>query len=101
MKVPLCRVEDIPAEGAKVLDFFSRPLLALMVDGAPKAVLNICMHLGGPMSRQGDRLICDWHGAEFACHDGRRLAGPARQGTRLIFLPTRIEDGTLLYEYGE
>lgn len=33
MKVALCRVEDVPAEGAKVLDFFGRPLLVLTVNG--------------------------------------------------------------------
>ncbi|HSE96474.1 MAG TPA: Rieske 2Fe-2S domain-containing protein [Methylomirabilota bacterium] len=101
MKVPLCPLEDIPVDGAKVLDFFGRPLLILTVAGTPKAVLNVCMHLGGPMTRDGDRLICDWHGAEFACQDGRRLAGPARPGSRLIILPTRVENGTLVYVYGE
>lgn len=56
MKVPLCRLEDIPEEGTMTVDFFGREVLILKVEGKPKAVLNICMHLGGPMKREGDRL---------------------------------------------
>lgn len=94
-------MEEIPLDGAKTVDFFGREVLVFQVDGRPKAVLNVCLHLGGPMTRQGDRLVCGWHGAEFACADGRCLQGPARPDSRLITLPTRVEDGVLTYVYGE
>lgn len=101
MKVPLCRVDEIPEEGVKPLDFFGRDVLIFMAEGKPKAVLNICMHLGGPMKREGDRLVCQWHGAEFDCRRGKCLKGPAHADARLITLPTRVEDGVLEYVYGE
>ena len=101
MKVPLCRVDEIPDEGAKMVDFFGREALALKVNGRPKAIMNVCMHLGGPLSRDGDTLVCGWHGAEFTCADGRHLAGPGRPDARLLTLPTRVEDGMLTYVYGE
>ncbi|HSC08298.1 MAG TPA: Rieske (2Fe-2S) protein [Steroidobacteraceae bacterium] len=101
MRVPLCRVAEIPTDAVKPVDFLGREVLVYQDNGRPKAVLNICMHLGGPLSRQGDRLVCAWHGAEFASHDGRCLKGPARQDARLITLPTRVEDGVLTYIYGE
>ena len=101
MKVALCSVNDIPAEGTKLVDFFGRPVLVYWMDGTPKAVANVCMHLGGPLQQEGEKFVCAWHGAEFSCVDGRRLKGPARAETRLMFLPTRIEDGQLLYVYGE
>jgi nitrite reductase/ring-hydroxylating ferredoxin subunit len=101
MKVSLCRVEEIPEEGAKSVDFFGREVLALKVHGRPKAIMNVCMHLGGPLSRDGDKLVCGWHGAEFTCADGRHLAGPGRPDARLLTLPTRVEDGILTYVYGE
>ena len=101
MKAPLCRVEEIPEDGAKTVDFFGREALVLKVDGRPKAFANVCQHLGGPLHREGERLVCAWHGAEFACDDGRRLQGPARQDARLMTIPTRIEDGVLTYVYGE
>jgi len=101
MKAPLCRVDEIPADGAKAVDFFGREVLVLQVDGAPRAIANVCMHLGGPLQREGDKFVCAWHGAEFSCSDGRRLKGPARAEARLMTLPTRVEDGVLLYVYGE
>jgi len=101
MKVPLCSVDDIPAEGTTTVDFFGREVLVMQVDGAPKAVLNVCLHLGGPLCREEDKLVCVWHTAEFDLRDGRRLKGPARADTRLVILPTRVEDGVLTYVYGE
>lgn len=101
MRVPLCEEELIPEEGSVVVDFFGREVLAIKVAGEPKAILNICMHLGGPMKREGDRLICEWHGAEFDCSQGKCLKGPARPDSRLIVLPTRVEGGMLTYVYGE
>lgn len=101
MKVPLCNVDEIPAEGAKALDFFGREVLIFEDAGAPKAILNYCMHLGGPLRRQGCTLVCDWHAAEFECAHGTRVKGPARPDSRLIILPTIVEDGVLTYVYGE
>jgi nitrite reductase/ring-hydroxylating ferredoxin subunit len=101
MKVTLCQVDEIPAEGTKIVDFFGRQVHVYRVDGTPKAVANICLHLGGPLQQEGEKFVCAWHGAEFSCEDGRRLKGPARAEARLMFLPTRIEDGQLLYVYGE
>ena len=54
MKVPLCRIDEIPDEGTKTVGFFGREVLVLKVDGAPKAIANVCMHLGGPLQREGD-----------------------------------------------
>jgi nitrite reductase/ring-hydroxylating ferredoxin subunit len=101
MKVPLCKLEEIPEEGTKTVDFFGREVLVFKTEGQPKAILNVCMHLGGPMKREDSRLICQWHGAEFDCDRGQRLKGPARPDSRLIILPTRVEDEVLTYVYGE
>lgn len=101
MRVPLCHVHEIPEEGAKTVEFFGREVLVLKVDGRPKAVLNVCMHLGGPMKRDGARLVCEWHGAAFDVAQGRWVAGPARPDSRIITLPTRTENGELVYVYDE
>jgi nitrite reductase/ring-hydroxylating ferredoxin subunit len=101
MKVPLCRIDEIPDDGAKTVDFFGREVFALKVDGRAKAVVNVCLHLGGPLHREGEKFVCAWHGAEWACATGRHLAGPGRPDARLLTLPTRIEDGVLTYTYGE
>lgn len=101
MKVPICTLEEIPEQGTRLVNFFGREVLVFKTNDEPKAILNICMHLGGPMRRDGDRLICDWHGAEFDCAKGTCLEGPARPDSQLIMLPTRVENGALTYVYGE
>src|SRR5689334_23258457 len=101
MKAPLIKIEDIPDEGTKAVEFFGREVLVLKVEGKPRAIMNTCMHLGGPLSYDGCKLVCAWHGAQFAPEDGHRLKGPAKADSRLMFLPTRIEDETLVYVYGE
>jgi nitrite reductase/ring-hydroxylating ferredoxin subunit len=101
MKAALCVVSEIPADGTKKVDFFGREVLVYRQDGVPKAAMNVCMHLGGPLEQVGEKFVCGWHGAEFSCADGHRLKGPARAESRLMFLPTRIEDGTLFYVWQE
>ena len=101
MKVPLIPVQDIPNQGTTHVDFFGRDVLVLMVDGTPKAIMNVCLHLGGPLRRENDCLVCEWHNATFDVRNGQRVKGPARQETRLLTLPTRIEEGVLIYVYGE
>jgi nitrite reductase/ring-hydroxylating ferredoxin subunit len=101
MKAPLCKINEIPETGVKKIDFFGREALVMKVDGKPKAVLNLCMHLGGPMRREGDKFVCEWHGVEFDGRRGNCLKGPADSDSRLITLPTRIEEGMLTYIYGE
>jgi nitrite reductase/ring-hydroxylating ferredoxin subunit len=101
MKVSLCKVEEIPDEGVKTVDFFGRETLVLKINGESKAILNYCMHLGGLMKRERDRLVCIWHGAEFDCAKGGCLKGPPRPDSQLIVLQTRVEQGVLTSVYGE
>lgn len=101
MKSLLCNVADIPADGTLKVDFFGRSAHAYLVDGRPQVALDICLHLGGPLRREGDRFVCEWHGAAFACGDGRCLDGPASPDSKLMLIPTRCENGKLMYVYGE
>lgn len=100
MRVALCRIDEIPSEGAKAVDFFGREALVFIEDGRPKAILNICAHLGGPLRLEDTRLVCEWHGAEFDRRRGACLKGPARQDSSLITLPTRVVGDVLAFEYG-
>lgn len=101
MKVALCAVDAIPTDGTTMVDWFGREVLVYRVDGVPQAIVNICPHLGGPLQQEGEAWVCPWHGARFDRRDGRRLQGPAHPEARLMRLPTRIEDGTLFYVWGE
>jgi Rieske Fe-S protein len=72
-----------------------------MLNGKPRAFINVCMHHGGPLGLEGDRFTCEWHGSQFDPRTGKALSGPVRPDARLIMLPTHVEEGTLLYVYDD
>jgi nitrite reductase/ring-hydroxylating ferredoxin subunit len=44
------------------------------------ALDTICPHQGGPCVAQGNVLVCQYHGSQFALKDGALLRGPATVG---------------------
>jgi nitrite reductase/ring-hydroxylating ferredoxin subunit len=94
-------VDEIPENEAVTVDLFGREVLVMLLNGKPRAFANVCMHHGGPLTLEGDTLVCQWHGATYDARTGKVTAGPPRPDARLIMLPTRIEDGILTYVYDE
>ena len=65
--VDICRVEDIPSRGARVVAREGGIPIALFraADDAVFAVLDRCPHRGGPLSQglvTGARVVCPLHG---------------------------------------
>ena len=102
MKHELCKLADIPAEGSVIVPFFGREV-HVWRDGAdrPRAAANACLHLGGPLECRDGAFVCPWHGARFDRDTGERLDGPAPRGSRLMFLPTRVEGEAMFYVWGD
>jgi len=101
MKAVLCKLADIPVEGAAKIDFFGREALVYRAAGQPRAVVNTCTHLGGPLELKDGQLACGWHGARFDAAGGTTLSGPKGTCPHLLMLPTTVEDGVLTYVFGE
>jgi nitrite reductase/ring-hydroxylating ferredoxin subunit len=101
MREPLIQISDIPPVGTVTADLMGREVLVMLLNGKPRAYVNVCMHHGGPLSLEGDTFVCDWHSSRFDARTGRALSGPVRPDARLIMLPTRVEDGVLTYVYEE
>lgn len=101
MRHELIPVSDIPESGTVSAELFGREVLVTMLNGKPRAFINVCMHHGGPLVLEDDRFTCQWHGAQYDTRTGHALSGPVRPDARLIMLPTRVEEGTLVYVYKE
>jgi nitrite reductase/ring-hydroxylating ferredoxin subunit len=101
MRESLIAVSDIPDTGTVSANLLGREVLVTMLNGKPRAFINVCMHHGGPLVLEGDRFICEWHGSQFDPRTGKALSGPARLDSRLIMLPTHVEDGMLAYVYDD
>ena len=92
-KIPVCRVEELPAGSSRTIDLSDRRELALYnVYGEFYATGNSCPHKGAPLAagRLCDHVIeCDWHGWEFDVRTGECLTVPERIETYLVV----VEDG--------
>lgn len=74
--------EDDVADGALVrADAGGVPVVvARCRDGTICAIAATCTHLGGPLdegTREGDAVVCPWHGSRFDLRTGKALAAPA------------------------
>lgn len=57
-----------------------RVVVARCDDGTVCAIAATCSHLGGPLdegSREGDTVVCPWHGTRFDLRSGAVIGGPA------------------------
>ncbi|MCC6716427.1 MAG: Rieske (2Fe-2S) protein [Acetobacteraceae bacterium] len=102
---PLCRLEDIPdgeARGFPPTAGGFTGLFAIRRGTTVFAYVNSCPHIGVPLdwaphrflTRDGQRIICATHGAEFRISDGLCTHGPCL-GERLEQVMIDIEDGVV------
>ncbi len=102
----LCRIEDIPQDGAKGFagpDGSFTGIVAVRRGDGVFVYENACPHIGTPLdwtpdrflSRDSRHLICATHGALFDISTGLCISGPC-QGDRLTPVDFYIRDGAIL-----
>jgi nitrite reductase/ring-hydroxylating ferredoxin subunit/uncharacterized membrane protein len=67
-------------EGLRQIEVGGIAILLTRVDGQLVALEDRCTHRGGPLSdgtRDGDCVVCPWHGSRFALATGEARLGPA------------------------
>lgn len=101
MKVPLAAISDIFENQPTEVEFFGRNIILIKSGELYNAFANYCPHASGPLTLEEGMFKCQWHGATFKTLNGQQTDGPRGSGSSLIRLPTRIEDGQLLYVWGE
>lgn len=106
----LCRLDDIPDNGAKLLwisaagigDSFSAGafgLILLRSQGTVRAYVNRCAHFGAPLAEKPEHLIfeagvsvtCNVHYARYSWQEGRCLRGEC-DGGALIAVPLAVDE---------
>ena len=58
VKQPLCKLEDIPEAGTRIVPFFGRDVHVYRAGPDIRAAVNVCLHFGGPLEFKGQRLVC-------------------------------------------
>jgi nitrite reductase/ring-hydroxylating ferredoxin subunit len=109
---------DDLGEGERLLiELKGRPIGIFNVDGEYRAYANWCAHQGGPVcegaltgeqaatfdretletelewTRDGEMLVCPWHGWQYDLVSGEC---PSRPGRQLPEYPVSIEDGKIV-----
>ena len=86
--------DDLGPEELRRVEVDGAPVLLSRAGDGICAIAATCSHLGGPLDegeRDGDTVVCPWHGSRFDLCDGAVLDGPA------VFpqprLETRVREG--------
>jgi nitrite reductase (NADH) small subunit len=107
----VARTDELPPGSRKIVEIDGKSVGVFNVGGTLVAVLNLCPHELAPVcqgrvrgttlpsapgeyrwGREGEILVCPWHGWEFDLLNGRALADPRK---RLRSYPVEVEAGTV------
>lgn len=72
--------------------------ILLYNNGEIRAFENACTHKKGPTELKGNKLVCDWHGAEFDPLTGDALKRPAREGSKLQSIPIKVVENQVFVD---
>lgn len=120
-------VAELPVGARKIVEVGGRSIGVFNVAGEFYALRNVCPHQGAPLcqgaitgtaapcspgeyswEREGEIIVCPWHGWEFDIRTGRSLFNPFRTRVRsypvsvepadprLETYPTSVEDGLIM-----
>ncbi len=108
------RVEDLPPGSRRLIPVGRWGVGVFNVHGRYYALNNYCPHAGGPVCagdvtgttqavgpykvewvRQGEVVVCPWHGWEFDIASGRTVTDPKRS---VRTYPVRVENGLVILE---
>jgi nitrite reductase/ring-hydroxylating ferredoxin subunit/uncharacterized membrane protein len=95
--VPVLDEGELPQDGMLRVEVEGAGvLLSRSSSGEVCAISSVCGHLGGPLAegeREGDTVVCPWHGSRFELCGGEVIDGPA------VFpqprYETRVRDGKI------
>jgi nitrite reductase/ring-hydroxylating ferredoxin subunit/catechol 2,3-dioxygenase-like lactoylglutathione lyase family enzyme len=71
--VPVCHVDEIPEDRARMLVIGGERIAVFKYDGKLSAVHNVCKHQNGPLGEGkivDGCITCPWHGYQYRPEDG-------------------------------
>ncbi len=110
----VARVEELPGGSHKLVEIGGREIGIFNVHGRYHALPNSCVHQNGPLcrgavsgtvlcsretdwewvwARDGEIIVCPWHGLEYEIATGQCLAHPGR---RLRSYEVDVEQGQIV-----
>lgn len=94
---PVMDEKDLPETGMRHVSLDGADILvSRLSDGGICAISSVCSHFAGPLAdgeREGDVVVCPWHGSRFDLCTGKVLNGPATFPQSRW--ETRVRDGKI------
>jgi 3-phenylpropionate/trans-cinnamate dioxygenase ferredoxin component len=101
--IQVARVEDVPVNGATLVEIDNVRIALFNLEGEFYAIEDVCTHDGGPLVEgtvvNGCEVRCPRHGARFDIRTGAALSFPAFQPTNTY--QVKVEGDTVWLESPE
>jgi nitrite reductase/ring-hydroxylating ferredoxin subunit/uncharacterized membrane protein len=95
--VPVLDETELPQDGTRRVEVDGAGiLLSRSSSGEVCALSSVCGHFGGPLeegNREGDTIVCPWHGSRYDLCSGGVIDGPATFPQSRY--ETRVRDGRI------
>ena len=98
-KIFVCKTTQISVGQMKKISVDGKDIVIANIGGDYFAINDTCTHAGGSLSEgeiEDSTKICDWHGAQFDCKNGKLIKFPAKINDLEVYNVVVEEDNILV-----
>ena len=98
-KIFVCKTTQISVGQMKKISVDGKDIVIVNIGGNYFAINDTCTHAGASLSEgkiEDSTIICDWHGAQFDCKNGKLIKFPAKIDDLEVYNVVVEEDNILV-----
>ena len=98
-KIFVCKTTQISISQMKKISVDGKDIVIVNIGGNYFAINDTCTHAGASLSEgkiEDSTIICDWHGAQFDCKNGKLIKFPAKINDLEVYNVVVEEDNILV-----
>ena len=98
-KIFVCKTTQISIGQMKKISVDGKDIVIVNIGGNYFAINDTCTHAGASLSEgkiENSTIICDWHGAQFDCKNGKLIKFPAKIDDLEVYNVIVEEDNILV-----
>ena len=98
-KIFVCKTTQISVGQMKKISVDGKDIVVANIGGDYFAINDTCTHAGASLSEgkiEKSTIMCDWHGAQFDCKNGKLIKFPAKIDDLEVYNVVVEEDNILV-----
>ena len=98
-KIFVCKTTQISVGQMKKISVDGKDIVVANIGGNYFAINDTCTHAGASLSEgkiEDSTIICDWHGAQFDCKNGKLIKFPGKINDLEVYNVIVEEDNILV-----